>query len=145
MAFTVRRPSPLTPAEAWAAVTDFAAHTAHVPLTTVSTDPGEPHLGWGVVAFTGVGSVGFKDSMHLTGWEPPHRFRVVKTGRLLVGWAEVSVEPDGPGSVVTWSEEIGLRAGALTGPTRRIGDLVAPRLFGPVVDGLLRDAEAATS
>ncbi len=82
--------------------------------------------------------------MYLTAWEPPHRFRMVKTGWLLAGWADITVEPDGAGSLVTWTEEITVRSGPLRGLTRRIGDAVAPRLFGPVVDGLLRDAEAAT-
>jgi carbon monoxide dehydrogenase subunit G len=143
MAFTLARRTPLSPQDAWAAVTDFGAHTAHVPLTTVTTDPGEPHVGWGFVAVTRAGPVGFDDPMFLTAWEPPRRFRMVKTGRLLAGWADVTVEPDGSGSLVTWTEEICVRAGGLSGLTRRAGDRAAPRVFGPVVEGLLRDAEAA--
>ncbi len=144
MAFTFTRRSPLSVEDAFAAVADVAAHTAHVPLTTVTTDEGSPHVGWGFVAVTGVGRVGFSDRMYLTAWKPPHRFRMVKTGRLLAGWAEIAVAPDGPGSLVTWTEEITLRSGPLSPLTRRIGDALAPRLFGPVLDGLLRDAEATT-
>ena len=29
--------------------------------------------------------------MLVTAWEPPQRMRIVKTGRLLAGWAEITV------------------------------------------------------
>jgi len=145
MAFTVVRRSPLAPEDAWAALTDFAAHTAHVPLTSVRTDPGEPHVGWHVVAVTAAGPARFSDPMYLTVWDPPRRFRMVKTGWLLAGWAEVEVEPDGAGSVISWREEISLHGAVLGRLTRPAGDAIAPRLFGPVVEGLLRAAEAATT
>ncbi len=142
MAFTLRRRSSLPREAAWAAVTDFQAHTSHVPLTAVTTDAGEPHVGWKLVGVTRLGPVAFADPMFLTVWEPPHRFRLVKTGWLLAGWADVLVEPDGTGSTVTWTEEITLRAGPAGRLTTRIGDLAGPRLFGRVVDGLLREAQA---
>jgi uncharacterized protein YndB with AHSA1/START domain len=143
MVFTVRRASPLPPERAWRAVTDFARHARYVPFTTVSTEPGDPHVGWRFVGVTGARRLGFSDPMHLTAWEPPHRFRMVKTGWLLAGWAEVVLEDDGGGgSVLTWTEEISAHAGPASSLTRRAGDLVAPRMFAVVVDGLLRDAEA---
>ncbi len=140
MAFTVRRRSPLPPERAWQALTDFAGHGRHIPLTRVTTDPGQPQVGWRFVGVTRAGPVGFSDPMHLTAWEPPHRFRMVKTGWLLAGWAEVVVDADGTGSLVTWIEEIALRAGPARGLTGRAGDVFAPRMYASVIDGLLRDA-----
>ena len=40
MAFTVRRRTTLSPQAAWAALTDLAEHTRHVPLTDLEVPAG---------------------------------------------------------------------------------------------------------
>jgi hypothetical protein len=142
MPFEITARTPLAPADAWARLVDWRAHGRHVPLTRVTagrpgpagTAPGTG-VGGTFVAFTGVGRVGFADPMEIVEWDPPHRCRVAKRGRVLRGWAELTVRSDGSGSVVTWREEArprGLprRAGALA-------DAVGRRLFGRVLRGLL--------
>ncbi len=146
---TVTRASASPPGQVWAALTRFPAYGSALPLTTVRTDPGRPRLGWSFTGLTGLGPLRFADSMLLTAWEPPcsdrpgGRFRVVKTGRLLDGWAEATVTPAATGSLVTWTEEILLRPW----PFRRVsGPLLAPltaRLFGRALDRLLADAGRA--
>lgn len=135
MAFTVTRTTSAAPEEAWRRVSDLARHTEHVPLTTVAVPKGGVRLGAEVRARTALGPVGFVDSMLVTRWEPPRVLRIVKTGRLLAGWAEITVEPHGQGSHVTWREELWLRG------ARRVsvglGDLAGPRLFAGVLDDLL--------
>jgi carbon monoxide dehydrogenase subunit G len=63
--------------------------------------------------------------MLVTVWEPPTggagRFRVVKTGRVLGGWADVTVAPDGDGTRLDWREDAVVRP------------LPAKRLFDPLV------------
>ena len=67
----VRRTVP-TPLDAvWDALTDFAAYGRWIPLTSMRTDPGPARLGWAFGGFTGLGPVGFLDSMLVVKWEPP--------------------------------------------------------------------------
>lgn len=77
---------------------DFARH--RVPLTRVRSVDG------GFIARTAIGPIGFDDPMTITAWEPPHRLRIEKTGKVLAGWAEIEVVPAGPGSAIMWREEI---------------------------------------
>ena len=125
----------------WAAVTDVAGHGRHVPLTTVVTAPGEPHPGWRFTAYTGARPVAMADHMAVTVWQPPHRVRIVKLGPVLLGWADITVEPfgDDGGSRVTWTEEI--TVAGLGTLTRRLGDVGAQAMVGRALAGLVADAE----
>lgn len=146
MAFTVTRHTLLRREQAWEAVTDLAEHTRHVPLTDVVVPEDGLRVGGEVVAWTRLGPLRAADRMLVTVLEPGRRLRLVKTGRLLHGWADITVhdDPDAPGGArVDWVEEIwvpGLRRA-----TRPAGDRLGPRLFGPVVEGLLHRAEAAAA
>jgi len=73
--------------------------------------------------------------MQIVASNEPSFCRLEKRGRLVKGWAELSVEPQGDGSRVTWREEIKVRGvpRALDGLTRR----ASTRLFSRVIDGLL--------
>ena len=89
----VRRTVPTALDAVWDALTDFAAYGRWIPLTSMRTEPGPARLGWAFGGFTGLGPVGFLDSMLVVKWEPPldgeARFAVRKTGRVLRGWADV--------------------------------------------------------
>lgn len=155
MPFTLTRESVADPVLLWSVVTDVTGHGRWVPLTTMVTDPGPPRVGWGFAGVTGLGPARFRDAMVVTVWEPPTaldpqgRMRLVKTGRPLRGWAEVTVAPRTPapgarsgGSTVTWTEDLGPRgpglSRALDPVSRRAGGL----LFGRVLDGLVAEADA---
>ena len=119
----------LTPADAWSRLTDWEAHAHFVPLTTITrTDNG-------FVARTGVGRFAFDDPMDIVAQTPPSYCRLEKRGRLVKGWAELSVEPHGDGSRVTWREEIHVKGvpRVFDGLTRA----ASSRLFSRVIDGLL--------
>ncbi len=149
MAFTLTRRSVADPATLWAVVTDVGAHGRWIPLTRMVTDPGPTRLGWGFAGVTGLGPVGFSDAMVITLWAPPDgetgsgRMRLVKVGRVLLGWADVTVGP-GPdgGSVVAWTEELGPRPRGLSRllapASRRLGAV----LFGRALDGMVAEADA---
>ncbi|WP_392542942.1 SRPBCC family protein [Oryzobacter telluris] len=142
MAFTISRSTLLAPDRAWAAVTDLAEHTRHVPLTDVEVPEGGLRLGAEVVATTRLGPLRFADRMLVTALEPGTRLRLVKTGRFLHGWADIEVtgDPAAPGaSRVEWTEELWLPG--LRRLTRPLGDRLGPVLFGRVVEGLLHRAE----
>ena len=78
------------------------------------TAQGGVGVGGGIEAFTGVGPLGFLDTMVITRWEPPHRCHVLHTGRLVRGTGWFDVEERGPdASVFVWREDLDLPLGAL--------------------------------
>jgi carbon monoxide dehydrogenase subunit G len=127
--FEIVRVVDLTPAEAWARVTRWESHGSFVPLTTITTTD------LGFVARTGLGPVGFDDPMEIVEWDEPSYCKLVKTGRLVRGWAEIEVVPQGTGSRVVWREDISVRG------VPRFADPVVKRsseaLFSRVLDGVL--------
>jgi hypothetical protein len=122
----------LTPADAWARLTAWERHGEFVPLTRVALTPD------GFDAFTGVGRLGFHDPMEIVAWREPEFCRLEKRGRLMKGWAELSVEALDLGSRVMWREDIHLTGAprALDGLTRA----ASTQLFSRVIDGLLAPA-----
>jgi uncharacterized protein YndB with AHSA1/START domain len=100
------------PAEqVWAALTDWAAHDRWMLLTRAEGDQAQ---GGEIRAFTGVGRVGFLDTMTITVWEPPRRAVVRHTGTVVRGSGAFEVEDLGGGrSRVVWSEWVLLPFGFL--------------------------------
>lgn len=144
--FHLTRHCAAPPTTVWDVVSDFAAYGDWMPLTQMRLDAGGPRLGWGFAGFSGVGRFGFSDSMLVTAWEPPNaegvgRFRIVKTGRLLGGWAEVCVEPAGEGSRLDWREDVVVRPL----PFKRVFAPFLLRasvwLYGRAVDAMVARAE----
>ena len=142
--FTVTRVVPLSVEETWARLTDFAGHGEAVPLTRMRLDPGSPRVGWEFAGITGIGPVAFADPMVLTAYDPPGdgrtdgRFRIVKIGRWLRGWAEVSVAGTSDASTrVTWTEELGPRLDPLPAVTGPLSAWAGRRLFAHTLDALL--------
>lgn len=148
MAVTLIRYVGASPRAVWEAVTDFAAHADAVPLTSIRPEPGSPRPGWGFVARTALGPARFDDPMRLTEWTPvpqdprqPQRgaFTIVKEGRLLAGWARVSVEPATSERTcrLVWREQIDLAPLPILTrprPLRRAVDLATARLFDRAID-----------
>jgi hypothetical protein len=149
-AFRISRAVTLPADEAWLRVTDWRAHAAQVPLTTVSSvTPSPTRVGTVFVARSGLGRsglgrsgpgrsgpgrfrpgrfrldrLGFDDPMEVVHWQPPDGgapglCRLEKRGRVIKGWAEIEVLPQGSGAVVVWVEELRIR--------------LVPRLFDPLV------------
>jgi hypothetical protein len=145
--FEVRRDSVLTAAQAWARVTDWRRHGDFIPFTevlvvgsadTTSRTPGAG-LGAVFVARTSLGPLHFDDPMEVTYWRPPADgpgvCRLVKTGRVVTGWAVLTVTPTSSGCSVSWREDAAVRyTGALLAwPTK----MSAAMVFGRLVDKLL--------
>ncbi|MGW6459577.1 SRPBCC family protein [Streptomyces sp. NPDC055078] len=140
--FRLTRAVPLGAVEVWRRVTDWGAHAARIPLTTLaSVTPGHIGAGTVFVVRSAVGRAGFDDPMEVVRWEPPAdgrdgHCRLEKRGRVITGWAEIEVCAQGPGSVVVWAEE--LRVRPLPGALDPLVAGVARRVFGRALDGLLR-------
>lgn len=129
----------MSPDEAWARLVDWPRHAEHVPLTSIAVQPGEPGVGAAFVARTALGRFGFDDPMEVVAWDPPRFCRVEKRGRVLLGWAELTVAPAPAGARVTWREQA--VPAHLPRFARPLADAAGRRLFTRVVRGLLADQE----
>ena len=139
--FAVSADAELSAEDAWTRLTDWPAHARYVPFTAiqVTTDP-PPGPGTMFVARTGIGSFGFDDPMEVVSWQPPRngrpgKARIEKRGRVMTGWAELTVEPVGTGSRATWREDITVaRLPRIAAAPTRISSRL---LFGRVLRKLL--------
>jgi hypothetical protein len=139
--FALTQDSSLTPAQAWSRLTDWAEHGRHVPLTRIAVTTDGPN-GVGTVfdAFTGVGRLGFHDPMEVVAWQPPAdgapgHCRLEKRGRVMLGWAEITVAAYGAGSRSTWTEAV--RPRGLPRFADRLAAMSGRLLFGRVIRKLL--------
>lgn len=102
----------------WDATTDWERQSQWMLGTKVrGTANGGQGVGGGIEAWTGLGPLGFLDTMVITAWEPPHRCLVDHTGKLIKGTGafEVAENPADPAgsSTLTWVEDVELPLGAL--------------------------------
>ncbi|KRB45889.1 SRPBCC family protein [Terrabacter sp. Root181] len=115
--FSVTVPSDLPAPEAWRRLLDLDAHTAVIPLTTVTGDALAARDlvdGSRFVARTALGPVGFDDVMVVESIEAPAattagRARIRKEGKVVRGDIDLLVTPTASGSTVEWSQRIGVR------------------------------------
>jgi len=118
----------------WSVLTDWPRQSEWALLTsTRGIGPtGGRAVGEQVHAFTGIGRLGFLDTMVVERWEPPHVCRVRKTGRVVRGASEFRVDPLGPdASRVTYAAEVEVPGG-------RVGQLVWPLVRAGFVIGFRR-------
>lgn len=102
------------PAEqVWGILTDWERQGEWMPATRVRSFRGHSP-GGRIEAWTGVGRLGFRDTMEITGWDPPRRCDVIHTGRVLRGPGSFAVEPLGAARCrVVWEERLELPLGRL--------------------------------
>jgi hypothetical protein len=141
--FIARHVTPLSTDDAWGRLTDWPRHAKYVPLTTITVPTAGPNaVGTVFLARTGVGRLGFDDPMEVVEWTPPSpgaagRCRLEKRGRVMLGWAELTVAPEGPSTLATWTEEISVaRLPKLAEPATALSSRL---LFTRVLRRLLDD------
>ena len=75
--------------------------------TVTSLDGAGEHVGARLEAFTGIGKLGFLDTMTITSWDPPNRCDVDHTGKVVKGTGTFVVTPlSDHASRFIWSEDI---------------------------------------
>jgi Polyketide cyclase / dehydrase and lipid transport len=123
------------PERVFAALVDWETQGQWMLGTRVESQGSAAGAGGRLSAFTGVGRVGFLDTMEITEWEPPRLVRVRHTGEVVRGDGvfEVLALPDGRSRFV-WREELDLPLGALG----RLGYAVVRPVFAAGVDRSLR-------
>lgn len=87
----------------WDLAVDWAMQRQWIWATTTSGGHG---LGATVTGRTGIGPLGFTDTMLITEWEPPARCTVSHTGTIVRGEGSFEVRPRGDGSEFRWTERI---------------------------------------
>jgi hypothetical protein len=140
--FVLTRRSPRSAEDCWERLTDWPRHGDLVPFTRVRADRGSGlRAGDRILARTRVGPVGFDDPMEIVEFVPPApgrpgRCRLEKRGRVVRGWAELTVRACVPGgSEARWAE-----TNSIAGQPRAVDPLVASAgraVFGKVLAHLL--------
>jgi hypothetical protein len=104
-------------------LTDWERHAEWMPLTRAE---GGHEVGARLAGWTGIGPLGFLDTMVITEWRPGRRVAVRHTGRLVRGdaWFEMGPLPGG-GSSIVWAERLDLPLG----PLGKAGWILAGPLF----------------
>ncbi|MDV3296825.1 MAG: SRPBCC family protein [Brachybacterium paraconglomeratum] len=103
----------------WDYVTDWPRQAEWIPLTRAEAVPaGAAAAGVGerIRAWSGIGPVGFWDTMTITGWETDpdgsRRCEVLHTGAVVRGDGAFAVTPEGPGSCrFVWWERLDIPGG----------------------------------
>lgn len=100
--------------QVWAAFTDVDRQSEWMFATKVEgTAQGGRGVGGELTAVTGAGRLHVVDTMRVTEWDPPRRWAVEHTGRLIRGTATVVVLPRDQQSTVIWTERLVPPLGAL--------------------------------
>jgi carbon monoxide dehydrogenase subunit G len=127
--------------DVWAALTHWELQGEWMIRTTVRTLDGDGRgVGGRIEAFTGLGRVGFVDTMEITEWRPPNWCAVRHTGRVVRGsasFAIVEAVDDAEGSTLTWDEDLDIPGGAFGA---RCFALARPAITYPVLLSLKRFA-----
>jgi hypothetical protein len=105
----------------WQTATDWSRQGEWIWATRVHGGQG---LGATVTGWTGVGPIGFTDTMVITEWDPPRRCVVEHTGRVVRGSGIFEVLADGPTSEFRWTEDLELPLPPALG--RLVGRVVRP-------------------
>lgn len=114
------------PAEqTWATAVDWATQGDWMLGTTVTpTHQDGQGIGGRIEAFSGIGKLGFLDTMEITLWQPPRACHVLHTGKVVRGTGQFEVEPRGDTrSRFLWREELEL------GPIQRLGWIFVKPFF----------------
>jgi Polyketide cyclase / dehydrase and lipid transport len=128
------------PQVVWDLLVDWERQGEWILLTRVrgargTGSAGGQGVGVRVEAFTGIGPVGFLDTMVVTAWEPPWRCLVQHTGRVVKGPGAFLVEPLPRGrSRFVWCDDVELPLGLLG----RLGWIVVEPLMRAGFEASLR-------
>jgi hypothetical protein len=101
------------PAElVWNRITDWPSQSEWM-LGTIVTGTANS-VGGKFKAFTGIGPIGFIDTMEITRWDPPFRCDVLHTGKVVKGTGSFQVEKiDSNTSKFIWIEDLVIPLGLI--------------------------------
>lgn len=148
--FELTRTMPGDVEHVFAAVGNLPAYGEYLPMTRIEHDRAPIGPGWSFTGYSGVGPLALIDRMQVTAWQPPMHFAIRKRGPILLGWAEIDLEPaprdDGepddaaPWTIVRWRENIVVRPVRLGRAISPVTDRFNTWLFGRALDAMARRA-----
>jgi carbon monoxide dehydrogenase subunit G len=120
-----------TPERVWEVAMDWSRQGEWIPVTRVHGGTG---VGAQVVARTGIGPVGFTDTMIITEWDPPRRCVVRHTGKVVRGSGIFEVIPHGELTEFRWTElvDLPLPAALQRGTAEQAAQFLGRRAVVPV-------------
>lgn len=121
-----------SPQQVWDALVDWPSQDEWMIATRVVGDGAA--VGGTLSAFSGLGPLGFNDTMTITRWEPPVRCDVDHTGAVVRGTGTFIVEPAGSGARLIWIEDLVIPGG----PLGRLGFRATQPVFMGLVNASLR-------
>lgn len=123
----------------WERQSDWMLDARRVDVVT----PYREGLGVTIHVPTSLLGVPVLDVMRVTGWDPPHRLEATHLGRVIRGVGAFELAAEGPGTRLSWWEEV-------EAPFGRLGDLgaraalpVLHRIFATSLRRLAAQAEEA--
>ena len=144
------------PETAFAAVVDLPTQEKWIIATRLYAIDGEvsiPQVGSRMAAFTGLGGLGFLDTMVVTVYDPPWRWVTQHEGDFVQGVGIFEISKTESGCRFTWAEELDLPFGLLgrvgwplIRPIARVGLLASVRRMARQLErGLLQVPAAPVS
>jgi hypothetical protein len=102
------------PERVWSFMVDWPRQSEWIPATKVWAVTEGAGVGAQIEAWTGLGRIGYLDTMTITGWDPPRRCEVLHTGRMMRGEGGFVIAPAGPGCTrLEWWERFVMPGGPL--------------------------------
>jgi hypothetical protein len=95
--------------QVWQAAVDWPRQSQWMLGTSVR---GGHDVGAKVFARTGIGPIGFTDTMIIADWDPPRRCAMQHSGRVIRGIGVFEVVPTADGCEFRWTEQLRLPLGA---------------------------------
>lgn len=101
--------------EVWRGITNWPAQSQWMLGTKVNgVDGAAQEVGGRISAFTGIGPIGFLDTMTITRWEPPYRCDVDHTGKVVMGTGTFLIQALGESRCrFVWSEDLRIPLGKI--------------------------------
>lgn len=101
--------------QVWTAITAWETQGKWMMATKVtSLDGAGQHEGARIEAFTGIGKLGFLDTMTITSWNPPKSCSVLHTGKIVRGTGDFKVMPKSEQTCTfIWAEDLVIPLGII--------------------------------
>lgn len=135
------------------AVVDWRGQDQWIPFTTVRAGKQAGiAVGGEIAAYTGLGGLGFLDTMTITRWDVPRRVDVLHTGMIVRGIGIMAVRPiDENSSRFYWAEDLEIPGGVvgalgwhLVKPAFRFGVAQSLKSFKKLVEAGQLGVEVST-
>jgi len=130
------------PQQVWDVVTHWESQGEWMPMTRIWRTGGRPgEVGEEFTARTGLGPLGFDDTITVRQMDAPHLCEVAHTGRVVRGLGEFRCVPQRSGTHFTWWEQVEVPGGPVAPVLWTLARLPLRIVFGVAMRRLKRYVE----